>query len=1848
MTLRERLQAIKNTPIFRQFINTVEPDIEDTKHFIITHYCKGVLVTLAMIASNTHYDTLPPISQEKILIDQLQSFLESTWLRIKGTILCYTSTDLSVRHDINDTFQATKKILFSLAELVAKEKQLDKLQVLMPTLKITTKDLIEAADEDYHVLQQTTRDTQSSHDSQAEMKDRVAKLLGDFFVNEPPLNSMEIEDNSTHEPHDVYMNTSNYPTVDPADNINHINVNIETATSSKQDNNPWTQPETSTDLAQAIVTECAERALHKSSNKPIIEQCVTRAHAKKAAKNSINEVIEKTNRLISYIDLENLVNSHVLSEDHSSLHPVDFVLNGIEEADWENNRALVFYTAKNDYDKFFLSAKERKQLLHHSKLMRNIVDTKERISLVESNEDNLYGQIILLCKKLYLYSKNGIGNEEHAGEGAWLEIQKFVDYYHKLSNKNRQNIPENTTIEIHKIRRLVNDPVRHKDDGIEMIRLTDIQYCLDSRRSSLMSTLKDNENKLESICIEKTSIEAISDSLREQLREQVMQLKHNIKQSKYTANNRLPITHDLLIFYCKGFKHLIEIDNIIRVLENFQGDEIEKIIKNDNDLIRTVNTFTYQDIITLCTDLSIAQFSPILQHWIKLQWNEGFSSNYRGIAQLLAVLDMDKFNHCLDTMLEILEKPEYKILSIKMYSMIDSDFTFQMLEEEKYEILIKKTLDKIAHLQAKSQIPTTPWNTFSSRSRRLITHVLFQPDMKPVLNKMISNNLHLLLDGNTDLSQDDFIKANKDTFLRILTITREDEDSESFERLFTLAVENIDDLVTLIKLSSTADAENFTLTHLGLFREKINTVIRSKEDMTKLCRSVLISPRHATKNNLITLLNTPTDAYYKKNIEIIGEIYAEYCQVNQSADAVIQKLTDIMCTNKKFDLHDSKLLIDITTAMITHLRQPDTSLTLKPNSSDSTAIMAAQTRKKVDPITGKPSTSDNAISSSEFRMRQKIDPETGEPSTAYNAICLLHFSVNFRLDSIEKCIKWITTLITDIEASYYLAVELIKAHIVEDYKIQLIDILVGNCSHINELLTKILLTSGNDISTHEKNLFILRSSTKISKNNTSLLLSINNHHIKSMQDLTDLIKSANQRRNGPEELMRYWDIFLKEKIKTLIKSAADIITIIDIFYTKVNSSEISFPLDGTYHDVEALILNEMYDHQITLQDLFNKHTAPPEIFKEKSPLFFGIVAKAALYHKSITRKESILTYDSTEKTTHINIMEFLTKDITSLSQFMNLSKLWVDVEVESETRHIENFILANKHKIISLAEHTIDLPYFILDILNLSVPLQNPKSHLVRLHTANNLFLDFKVNDFPLNLTTNQKINKHRIISFFKLLNDHLKALNNEGYGIPSESIFQSTMSILSPDLSNETLISILDLCNKPRDFDTVLRCINNQKISKVKHLIKLLENYQRHMSSRDRFHVLLYSKPSENLIEIAIQNTELSDNISLTEAMKLFKLLSVCGIRPWGALKQLNIINEKWFTDNITDQDEYLGLYFAFIDHPKVEQSYQQYQEADLKEIGNELQIEEILHDLLHNHFKRIIFPEQVVTHLKTYKHPHVDCSPSNSNAKLPAEKNTTTSVTSLMNALIKLHVKRLATTDEKQQYHYSVLQSIIITDAHKHLCINDMPTLCRVVSYIDPSSLCNAIEAKLIDTLNEITHYVLNNNDGDCTLTMRTLQKNSGPYFHQYEDEVESPLVVYGIYLPTLGYYQDKLEMYVSDRSQMPNKYKTQLPFRLWGTPKNEKIDTANHLISLIKSHIKFLACAVFVEMCFKPDETQDKGSDTKLLDLPDWSKSIDEKQLSILVTGELGKIFRQIQESPIKYIFKEKKKDQQNLKP
>ena len=48
-------------------------------------------------------------------------------------------------------------------------------------------------------------------------------------------------------------------------------------------------------------------------------------------------------------------------------------------------------------------------------------------------------------------------------------------------------------------------------------------------------------------------------------------------------------------------------------------------------------------------------------------------------------------------------------------------------------------------------------------------------------------------------------------------------------------------------------------------------------------------------------------------------------------------------------------------------------------------------RSKVDPITGNPSTADNAISIGAFRLRRRVDPLTGKPTDSDDAISYCAF-----------------------------------------------------------------------------------------------------------------------------------------------------------------------------------------------------------------------------------------------------------------------------------------------------------------------------------------------------------------------------------------------------------------------------------------------------------------------------------------------------------------------------------------------------------------------------------------------------------------------------------------------------------------------------------------------------------------------------------------------------------------------------------------------------------------------------------------------------------------------------------------
>ena len=57
-------------------------------------------------------------------------------------------------------------------------------------------------------------------------------------------------------------------------------------------------------------------------------------------------------------------------------------------------------------------------------------------------------------------------------------------------------------------------------------------------------------------------------------------------------------------------------------------------------------------------------------------------------------------------------------------------------------------------------------------------------------------------------------------------------------------------------------------------------------------------------------------------------------------------------------------------------------------------------RRKVDPITGKPSTANNAISYNIFLGRRKVDPITGNPSKAENAIAYSKFMNRRKVDPV--------------------------------------------------------------------------------------------------------------------------------------------------------------------------------------------------------------------------------------------------------------------------------------------------------------------------------------------------------------------------------------------------------------------------------------------------------------------------------------------------------------------------------------------------------------------------------------------------------------------------------------------------------------------------------------------------------------------------------------------------------------------------------------------------------------------------------------------------------------------------------
>ena len=194
-------------------------------------------------------------------------------------------------------------------------------------------------------------------------------------------------------------------------------------------------------------------------------------------------------------DIKYVLQTHVLGHDGKYLLPVKL----LSELDLSPTPTLMgnpyFDYAQHAADSTHVNSKEYERLVAHSPLTQAVFDAKHKYDLLTNDTSTLLGQLKQLCQQLGSNMAGALGEETNAGSGAYPAIINFMEYYNKLSQAEKNNIPNSLKREIDLLLALVTDKTQN-------INATEnIETCIATRRSQLILTMSGRDEVLNQISL---------------------------------------------------------------------------------------------------------------------------------------------------------------------------------------------------------------------------------------------------------------------------------------------------------------------------------------------------------------------------------------------------------------------------------------------------------------------------------------------------------------------------------------------------------------------------------------------------------------------------------------------------------------------------------------------------------------------------------------------------------------------------------------------------------------------------------------------------------------------------------------------------------------------------------------------------------------------------------------------------------------------------------------------------------------------------------------------------------------------------------------------------------------------------------------------------------------------------------------------------------------------------------------------------------------------------------------------------------------------------------------------------
>ncbi len=287
--------------------------------------------------------------------------------------------------------------------------------------------------------------------------------------------------------------------------------------------------------------------------------------------------------LTETIELVGLLKTYILSDSGFFLIPIlliEKLVGSLDISVFKLDNPYYDYRAHKDQE-FFLNENEKYRLYNHSKLTRNIVDIKENLNTLQSDENHVLGNLKKLMRSLkFNNSQSGIGQEKRAGESVYSAIVEFFNYYDTLNSDAKTCISPSIKNELNNLRDFASTP-----GSIEKI-----DSCIAIRLEALEKVTQEQEATLSQIGLDKNTLTEQIETTKKNLSQAVEELKKAlVNTSEYNGQDLLDIKLSLI----SALNIEIRLKDMadINLIKDLNPNEIEELLLDEttkNRLIRNV------------------------------------------------------------------------------------------------------------------------------------------------------------------------------------------------------------------------------------------------------------------------------------------------------------------------------------------------------------------------------------------------------------------------------------------------------------------------------------------------------------------------------------------------------------------------------------------------------------------------------------------------------------------------------------------------------------------------------------------------------------------------------------------------------------------------------------------------------------------------------------------------------------------------------------------------------------------------------------------------------------------------------------------------------------------------------------------------------------------------------------------------------------------------------------------------------------------------------------------------------------------------------------------------------------